>query len=216
MKIAIFAAGGLGKVVCEALRLEGRHEIAGFFDDAEKKTFCGHPVLGKCDGFKDICGRLKIKGVYLGFGYNFLEHRLSYCQRILKEKTLSLVNAIHPMAIISPDAEIGKGVYIGPGVIINPGTKIGDNSVIWAGTIVEHDNIIGKNVFICPGVRTAGYVKIGDNSFIGMSANIAKAKIGENVTIGAASLVLDDVDSNKYVIGAPAKVLSAKKRLSYV
>ena len=216
MKIAIFAAGGLGKVVCEALRLKRRDRIAGFFDDAKKKTFCGYPVLGKCDDFKNICGRLKIKGVFLGFGYNFLDQRLFYCQRILKEKALSLVNAIHPTAIISPDAKIGNGVYIGPGVIVNPGTKIGDNSVIWSGTIVEHDNIIGKNVFICPGVRTAGYVEIGDNSFIGMSASIAKAKIGENVTIGAASLVLDDVDSNKHVIGAPARALTTKKRLSYV
>ncbi len=216
MKIAIFAAGGLGKVACEALSLKGQNKIAGFFDDAKKKTFCGYPVLGRCDDFKNICVGSKIKGVFLGFGYNFLDQRLSYCKRILKEKALSLVSAIHPTAIVSPDAEIGKGVYIGPGVIINPGTKIGDNSVIWAGAIVEHDNTIGKNVFICPGVRTAGYVEIGDNSFIGMSANIAKAKIGENVTIGAASLVLDDVDSNKYVIGTPVKVLGTKKRLSYV
>ena len=101
-------------------------------------------------------------------------------------------------------------------MVINPGTKIGNNSVIWSGTIIEHDNVIGQNVFITPGVRTAGYVSIGDNSFVGMGANIAKAKVGSAVTIGAGSLVLGNVKSNSYILGIPARVIRNKKKLSYV
>ena len=216
MRVAIFSAGGLAKVVCEALKLQGQHEIAGFFDDRKKGKFCGYPILGKCSQFRNLCKKLEIEGLFVAFGYNFLDKRLSYCKEISKEKGLDLVNAVHPTAIIASDAKITRGVYVGAGVIINPGTKIGDNSVIWSGAIIEHDNNIGKNVFICPGVRTAGYTEIGDNSFIGMGANIAKAKIGRNVTVGSASLVLDDVKSNNYIIGTPAKIIKTKKKPSYV
>ncbi|MFC1667578.1 NeuD/PglB/VioB family sugar acetyltransferase [Candidatus Omnitrophota bacterium] len=216
MRVAIFSAGGLAKVVCESLRLQNQHRIVGFFDDVKKGRFCGCPILGKCSQFRSLSKKLKIKGLFVAFGYHFLDKRLSYCKEIAREKELDFVNAVHPAATISSDAEIGKGVYIGPGVIVNPGTKIGDNSIIWSGTIIEHDNNIGKNVFISPGVRTAGYTEIGDNSFIGMGADITKAKIGRNVTVGTASLVLNNVKSNKYILGMPARIIKTKKKLSYV
>lgn len=216
MRVAILAAGGLAKVVCDALKNEGRHNIVGFFDDKKKGEFFGHPVLGKCSQYAVLCKRFQIEGLIIAFGYHFLDKRLSYYNKILSNKKLHLVNAIHPTAIISPDARIGQGVYVGPGVIINPGTKIGNNSVIWSGAIIEHDNIIGKNVFITPGVKTAGYTKIDDKTFIGMGSNIAKAKIGRNVTVGAGSLVLADIKANSYVFGIPAKIIKIKKRNTYV
>lgn len=216
MRVAIFAAGGLGKVSCEALKLGGQHKIVGFFDDAKRGRFLGYPILGKCLQYKTICKELQIEGVIIAFGYYFLDKRVSYYERIAKEKRLDFVNAIHPEAVISPDTEIGKGIYIGPGVIINPGTKIGNCSVIWSGATIEHDNVIGKNVFIAPGVKTAGYAEIGDNSFIGMGSNIAKVKIGKNVTVGSASLVLDNVKSNRYIFGIPAKIIRIKKKVAYV
>ena len=216
MRVAIFAAGGLGKVICEALSLEGAHEVAGFFDDAKKGKFCGYPILGRCSQYKTLCQRLKIEAAIVAFGYHFLDKRLLYCKKINGEKTLDFVNVIHPSAIISPEAKLGRGIYIGPGVIINPGARVGDNSIIWSGVIIEHDNFIGKNVFIAPGVNTAGYARIGDASFIGMGSNITNVKIGKNVTVAAASLVLKDVKSNKYISGIPAKVVRDKKKLTYV
>jgi len=216
MRIAVFAAGGLGKVMCEALREDGGYNIVGFFDDKKKGRFFGYPILGKCSQYERLYRKFKIEGLIIAFGYYFLDKRVSYYRELIRNRKLHLVNAIHPTAIMSPDAEIGKGVYIGPGAIINPGAKIGDNSVIWSGTIIEHDNIIGKNVFISPGVKTAGYTKIDDNSFIGIGSNIAKANIGKNVTVGAGSLVLTDIKSNSYVFGSPAKIIKIKKSKVYV
>ena len=216
MRVAIFAAGGLAKVVCEAIELVGEHRLIGFFDDVKRGKFCRYPILGKCSQYKKLCLKLKIEGVFVAFGYNFINERIRYCAGIKKEGRLELVNAIHPETIISPDVKLGRGIYIGPGVIINPGARIGDNSIIWTGATIEHDNHIGKNVFITPGVRTAGYVTIGKNSFNGMGANIAKARLGKNVTVGAASLVLDDIKPNKYVFGAPARVIKTKRKTAYV
>ena len=216
MRVAIFAAGGLGKVICDALKNEGHYDIVGFFDDKKKGKFFGYRILGKCNQYGPFCKKFQIEGLIIAFGYYFLEKRLFYYRKIVSNKKLQLVNAIHPTAVISPDSDIGQGVYIGPKVIINPGTRVDDNSVVWSGTIIEHDNIIGKNVFIVPGVKTAGYTKIGDNTFIGMGSNITKVKIGKNVTVGAGSLVLNDVKSNSYVFGVPAETIRIKRRNTYV
>jgi len=216
MKVIIFGAGGLAKVVCEAIELEGSYEVAGFLDDSRKGKFLGYPILGKCPGYAAIFKKLKIENAIITFGYYFLKERLFYIKGIAKRKNIRFINAVHPKAVVSESARIGNGVYIGPGVIINPGAKIGDNSVIWSGSIIEHDNVIGKNVFITPRVTTAGYVRIGDNSFLGMGATIVKASIGRHVTIGAGSLVLGDVPSNKYLLGNPARVIKTKDKVSYV
>ena len=216
MKVIIFGVGGLAKVVCEAIELDGSYEVAGFLDDAKKGRFLGYPILGKCSGYAAIFKKMKIENAIIAFGYYFLKERLFYCKDIAKRKNLKFINAIHPDAVVSKSTKIGSGVYIGPRVVINPGTKIGDNSVIWSGSIIEHDNVIGKNVFITPSVTTAGYVKIGDNSFLGMGAVIVKAVLGKHVTIGAGSLVLCDVPSNKYLLGNPARIIKTKDKVSYV
>jgi len=216
MRIAILAAGGLTKVMLEAVELEGQHEIIGLLDDSKKGSFAGYPIMGKCSQYKKICQKLDIEGLIIGFGFRFLSQRLNYYHSIVKDKTLSLVSAIHPQSIISPKAKLGQGVYVGPGVIINPGARIGDNSVIWSGSIIEHDNLIGKNVFITPGVKIAGYARLGENAFIGMGATIDKVNIGANVTVGASSLVLNNVSANQYVLGSPAKLIRKKKAIAYV
>jgi maltose O-acetyltransferase len=51
-----------------------------------------------------------------------------------------------------------------------------------------------------------GLVKIGDNVFIGAGSIILpNVKIGNNVIIGAGSIVTKDVPDNSLVAGNPAK-----------
>ncbi len=55
---------------------------------------------------------------------------------------------------------------------------------------------IGKNVTICTGARIIGDLTIGDN-----------------VIIGAGSVVVKDIPSNVIVAGVPAKVIKLIKKL---
>ncbi len=55
---------------------------------------------------------------------------------------------------------------------------------------------------------SAGKVKIGNNVFIGFNATILKGTtIGDNVIIGANSLVNGDIPSNVVVAGNPARII---------
>ncbi|HIT71550.1 MAG TPA: serine acetyltransferase [Candidatus Scatovivens faecipullorum] len=85
-------------------------------------------------------------------------------------------------------------------ICINGNTKIGKNCRINIdvniGTNMEKEKespIIGDNCFIGPGVKMFGKIKIGDN-----------------VAIGANSVVNRDIENNVTVAGVPAKIVNNK------
>lgn len=112
------------------------------------------------------------------------------------------------------------------------GVRIGKNCQFHdpVSTFVDTDKpymiTIGNNVHITHGVTivahgydwivlahkygghyaSAGEVKIGNNVFIGMDSTILKgAVIGDNVIIGAGSLVTSEIPSDCVAVGRPAK-----------
>lgn len=87
--------------------------------------------------------------------------------------------------------------HVGP-VIVNDYAKIGENCRIHVGVNIgatlnkpKDAPVIGNNVYIGPGAKIYGKIKIGDN-----------------VAIGANSVVNKDVPSNVTVAGVPAKIVN--------
>ena len=105
---------------------------------------------------------------------------------------------------------IGDNVFIGSHTNIARGTI--DDTVIGCGTKIApsthigHNNYIGKNVsIIC--AKLFGSVTVGDNTYVSESTIRNQTNIGANTIIGMGSVVTADVEENKVVIGAPAKVI---------
>ena len=75
---------------------------------------------------------------------------------------------------------------------------------------------IGEN-FSCAHCTTLGWGKngrptIGDNVILGASVTIIGGiRIGNNVTVGAGSVVVKDVPDNCVVAGNPAKIIKYKE-----
>jgi serine O-acetyltransferase len=102
---------------------------------------------------------------------------------------------------ISYGSEIGSGLYIPHtgGIVINPASKIGERCYL------AHNVTIGK---VHAGDK-AGVPEVGDDVFLGVGAVIlGKIKIGNNVAIGANSVVITDIPDNCFAAGSPAKVIS--------
>lgn len=104
------------------------------------------------------------------------------------------------------------------GIQIPEETQIGEGLLVrHYGTIFIHpETVIGKNLIISQGVtigvNNSGVPKIGNNVHIAPGAKVlGDIKIGDNVVIGANSVVTKDVPDNAVVGGIPSKVLYYKE-----
>ena len=104
---------------------------------------------------------------------------------------------------IEPTTSIGYGLTIPHcgGIVVGGGCKIGKNCTILQGVT------IGSNLF----KDRYKLATIGDNVLIGAGVKIiGPIKIGNNVTIGANSVVTKDIPAGVVIGGNPAKILSYK------
>jgi serine O-acetyltransferase len=104
------------------------------------------------------------------------------------------------------------------GIEIHPGAKIGDRLFIdhGMGIVIGETCEIGNNVVIYQGVTLGGTGKekgkrhptIGNNVVIASGAKILGSfTVGDNVNIGANSVVLREVPPNSTVVGIPGRVV---------
>lgn len=101
--------------------------------------------------------------------------------------------------------------------VISGTIKIGDNTLFTHNCMVltgTHQFVKGKRASLHePPLQETPLdgldIIIGDGCFIGSGATIlGKVKIGDNVIIGAGSVVTSDIPDNCFAAGVPAKVIS--------
>ncbi|MBI5049734.1 MAG: cysteine--tRNA ligase [Nitrospirae bacterium] len=107
------------------------------------------------------------------------------------------------------------------GIEIHPGAKIGAGFFIdhGMGVVIGETSEIGRNVTLYQGVTLGGTGKergkrhptLGNNVVVGTGAKILGAiTIGDNVKIGANSVVLKSIPDNSIVVGVPGRVTRKK------
>lgn len=102
---------------------------------------------------------------------------------------------------IHPGAKIGKMLFIdhGMGIVIGETATIGDNCTIYHGVTLGGT---GKD-------KNKRHPDLGNNVVVGCGAKIlGPIKIGNNVKIGANSVVLKQVPDNTTIVGIPGKQLN--------
>ncbi|MFB9274558.1 hypothetical protein [Cohnella cellulosilytica] len=127
-----------------------------------------------------------------GFGFEFDENgapiRIPHLGsvRIGDEVEVGALNVIARGTL--DDTILSDKVKTDDHVFIAHNVKVGENTVIIAGTEISGSVTIGKNVWIAPQSTIINKVDIGDNSFIGIG-----------------SVVIKSVDSDVVVAGFPAR-----------
>lgn len=150
--------------------------------------------------------RLEVLLTYAGF-HALLAYRIAH--RLKRAGIPLLPRAISQLARwltgieIHPSATIGTGFFIdhGMGVVIGETAEIGDHVTLFQGVTLGGT---GKE-------RGKRHPTLGNHVVVGAGAKILGGiRIGDNVKIGANSVVLKSVPSNCTVIGVPARVIKTQ------
>lgn len=159
----------------------------------------------RCVRERDPAARsnMEIMLLYPGFKAVRMYRRAHY---FYKHNMLFLARAISQRAArktgieIHPGAEIGRRFFIdhGTGVVIGETTIIGDDCTVYQGVTLggtgkdsgKRHPTLGNNVLIGAGAKVLGPFKIGDNS-----------------SVAAGSVVLNEIPENCTAVGAPARVV---------
>ena len=206
-EIIIVGAGGFGRELLQWIKdinkVESRWKIKGFIDDnleALKNYECDYKVLGKIKEWKP--GKKEI------FSCAIAEPKIKekvVC--FLREKGADFASVIHPNTIIGNFNKIGEGLIMCPRSALTVNTKVGNFVTILASSI-GHDTNIGDYTTISSHCGISGKTKLGKRVFIGSNATIVPGKlIGDDVYIGAGSVVIRNIKENKKVFGNPARIV---------
>ncbi|MHA6637624.1 serine O-acetyltransferase [Stutzerimonas frequens] len=127
-------------------------------------------------------------------GNYFYKKKIPFLPALCKALIFLLFNSVVPFsAVIGRESRFAYG---GIGVVLHARSKIGDRVIIGQGVTIgrkldpEGVPVIGNDVYISAGARVLGDIVVGDN-----------------VIIGANSVVVSSVPPNSIVAGAPARVV---------
>ncbi|TFG03036.1 MAG: serine O-acetyltransferase [Promethearchaeota archaeon] len=159
---------------------------AAFSKDPAAQTLL--EVLTAYPGIKAIL-LYRVSHFFWKLGMPFIPR---YISEIARELTAI---EIHPGAVIGTDFFIDHG----SGVVIGETAKIGNNVTLYSGVVlggtstdpVKRHPTLGNNIVVGTGAKILGPLNIGNN-----------------VKIGANSVVIKDVPPNSVVVGVPAKIVS--------
>ncbi|MCC7303166.1 MAG: hypothetical protein IT233_11035 [Bacteroidia bacterium] len=157
MKLLIIGGGGHGKVIAYTA-LSAGHEVAGFLDDgvpSGKEIIPGIRCLGPVSAVTGIHGATHFLAAS---GDN--NKRKEWFREF--SALLPAAVLIHPTATVFPDVKIGMGTVVLAHASLMCGVVSGENVVINAGVVVDHDSTIGDHVFISPGAVIGSRCLLGE------------------------------------------------------
>lgn len=207
--LAIYGGGGLGKELATMIPIVDpkgeRWHFLGYFDDvkaAGSKVSHFGTVIGGIEALNNWPTPIDIIiGVGSPTGRKVIREKI-------KNPLVAFPNFIDPdFKIGDPEGfKIGEGNVITSGCIVTADVTIGNYNLLNGSVVVAHDDVVGDyNVFM-PDVRVSGEVTIGDcNLFGGRSFIIQQTKIGNNIRLGAGSVLMTKPKDGRTYIGVPAK-----------
>ncbi len=204
-RLAIYGAGGHGRVVCESAVRTGLYEIIGFIDDSvlPATEIDGHKVIGDLSALQDRNG----KGIVIAIGIGSIGIRRRTVQQIT-DSGYEIEAVVDPTATVSMTARVGAGAYIAAGATINSQASLGTATIVNTGAIIEHDCRIGDFAEVAPRAVLGGQVFVGSGAFVGMGAVVRQQQqVGSGSVLGAGAVLVSDLPDNALAYGVPARLI---------
>jgi UDP-N-acetylbacillosamine N-acetyltransferase len=203
-RLLIIGSGGHGRVIADDAELIGHYNEIPFLDDSygdnnkSGKWF----VIGDSNDWQE---HITDSDFIIAFSNNI---NRSLMLDILFNAGVSVVNIIHPRAVISKNTTLGQDITIFANAAINVGAKLDDGCIINTDAAIDHDCFIGKCAHISSDVRLARNVSVGENAWLCIGAFVIEGiKLAKNIQVATGAVVIKADQANSLYMGIPPKVI---------
>src|SRR5688572_20650125 len=144
MKLGLLGINTITQLVINILAEKNTPaECFAFDDDTQKhnKSYFGIPVRGTIQSVSMEYENNRLNALVVCLGEKHLKLRKEFFTKY-QGLGIPFPNFINASCILSSKSHIGHGNVLYYGVIVGHNTEIKNNSVVWAGTVIEHDCII--------------------------------------------------------------------------
>lgn len=204
--IILLGGGGHCKSCIDVIEQEGRFEILGITDKAEKigQTMAGVPVIGTDDDLPELQKQCNNFLITVG-------HIQSPAIRIKLFDLLNQLGArqpviISPHAVVSSKASLGDGTIVMHNAIVNTEAVIGKNCIINTGALIEHESQVGDHTHISTYAILNGQCTVGAACFVGSGTILSNnVSLADQTLVAAGSVILKSLDKSGTYIGNPLR-----------
>ncbi len=121
-----------------------------------------------------------------------------------KKKGYKFISYISSKATLFNN-KIGENCFVLENVIIQPFVKIGNNVIIWSGSLIAHHSVIEDHIFIASSAIISGNCLLQSNCTVGANASIREGiRLAKGTFVGMSAAVVSDTIGWSLYIGVPA------------
>lgn len=130
---------------------------------------------------------------------------------LLRQVAIGMYLVVNTLCMMITGCHIHRESDIGPGLVVH-----NFGGVFILADRIGHSCTLNQGVSVV-NMRGHGRPTIGNNCYLGAGCTVlGKVRLGDNVVVGANSLVLRDVEDNCTVLGVPARVVARKAKSKYL
>jgi len=124
---------------------------------------------------------------------------------LIKSMGYKFINYISSKALVSKNVKIGENVLIYEGSIVQPFVEIGNNTIIRSGVNLGHHCVVKDHCFLSAEVTVGSRTNIGSQTFVGLNTTILNSiDIADGSFIGSSTLINRHTQKYSKNLGIPA------------
>lgn len=211
-KLVIFGVGEFAQIAYEYFTHDSDYEVVAFTVNkeyvADEKLY-ELPVVP----FEELTTQYPAGSVtvFVGIPASDMNRSRKRVYNLLKGMGYNFASYISSKAFVWHNAKIGENTFVFEGNVIQPFVTIGNNCILWSGNHVGHRTIIKDHCFLTSHAVVSGYCEIGEGSFIGVNSTLNdNIKIGKSCLVGSGSLIVKNTEDEKIYVGSPARAVPGK------